>query len=37
MYQTDEKWQTNQFLGEWLDHCLKIRCLFQGEIELLDA
>lgn len=37
MYQCDEKWQTNQFLGEWLDHCLRGRCIFQGDIELLDA
>lgn len=37
MYQSDEKWQTNQFLGEWLDHCLRGRCIFQGDTELLDA
>ena len=36
MYQSNEKWQTNQFLGEWLDHCLRTRCYFHGPIELLD-
>lgn len=36
MYQCNEKWQTNQFLGEWLDHCLRTRCYFRGKIELLD-
>jgi len=36
MYQCNEKWQTNQFLGEWLDHCLRTRCYFHGPTELLD-
>ena len=36
MYQCNEKWQTNQFLGEWLDYCLRARCYFHGEVELLD-
>ncbi|NOX75734.1 MAG: DUF1249 domain-containing protein [Gammaproteobacteria bacterium] len=30
MYQRDEKWQINQFLGEWLDHCLRARCIFRN-------
>lgn len=37
MYHCDEKWQTNQFLGEWLDHCLRARYVFQDDGELLDA
>ncbi|WP_455218433.1 DUF1249 domain-containing protein [Kaarinaea lacus] len=37
MYHCNEKWQTNQFLGEWLDHCLRGRCIFRDNIELLDA
>ena len=37
MYQCNEKWQTNQFLGEWLDYCLRTRCYFHGEIELLNT
>lgn len=37
MYQCDEKWQTNQFLGEWLDHCLRARYVFQNDNVLLDA
>lgn len=37
MYQCNEKWQTNQFLGEWLDHCLRGRCIFRDDTELLDA
>jgi uncharacterized protein YqiB (DUF1249 family) len=36
MYQCNEKWQTNLFLGEWLDHCLRSRCYFGGKVELLD-
>ncbi len=36
MYQCNEKWQTNKFLGEWLDHCLRTRCYFHGKVELLD-
>jgi len=36
MFQPNEKWQTNQFLSEWLDHCLRIRCTFQEEVESLD-
>lgn len=36
MYQCNEKWQTNQFLGEWLDHCLRTRCYFHGNEELFD-
>ena len=37
MYQRDEKWQTNKFLGEWLDYCLQKRFYFHGDIELLDT
>lgn len=36
MHQPNEKWQINQFLGEWLDHCLRNRCVFHGELEPLD-
>ena len=35
MFQPDEKWQTNQFLSEWLDHCLRTRCIFHEESEYL--
>lgn len=31
MFQPNEKWQTNHFLSEWLDHCLRIRCTFHEE------
>ena len=37
MHHRNEKWQTNQFLGEWLDHCLRTRCIFHDEIDFLDA
>jgi uncharacterized protein YqiB (DUF1249 family) len=39
MYQRNEKWQTNQFLGEWLDYCLRKRCFFHGNgnTEILGA
>lgn len=37
MFQPNEKWQTNQFLNEWLNHCLHIRCIFQEETESLDS
>lgn len=37
MYQCNEKWQTNQFLGEWLDHCLRTQCYFHGKVVLLDT
>lgn len=33
MYQPNEKWQVNQFLGEWLDHCLRTRSIFRDELE----
>jgi uncharacterized protein YqiB (DUF1249 family) len=36
MYQSNEKWQTNQFLGEWLDYCLRKRFYFHGNRELID-
>lgn len=32
MHQTNEKWQVNQFLGEWLDHCLRTRSIFRDEL-----
>lgn len=35
MFQPDEKWQTNQFLSEWLDHCLRTRCIFHEKTESL--
>lgn len=37
MFQRDEKFQFNRFLGDWLDHCLRTNCRFQDEIEPLDA
>jgi uncharacterized protein YqiB (DUF1249 family) len=37
MFQRNEKWQINHFLGEWLDHCLRTRCIFHGELEPLDV
>ena len=37
MFQPNEKWQNNQFLGEWLDHCLRTRCIFHQEPESLDG
>jgi hypothetical protein len=36
MFQRNEKWQINQFLGEWLDHCLRTRCIFREQTESLD-
>ena len=36
MYHRNEKWQTNQFLGEWLDYCLRKRCYFHANIEPLN-
>ena len=33
MHQPNEKWQINQFLGEWLDHCLRTRSIFRDEVE----
>jgi uncharacterized protein len=35
MFQPNEKWQINQFLSEWLDHCLRLRCIFQAENDSL--
>jgi hypothetical protein len=37
MYLCNEKWQTNHFLGEWLDYCMRTQCYFRGNIEILDA
>lgn len=36
MFQRNEKWQTNQFLGEWLDHCLRTGCIFHAAAEPVD-
>ncbi len=36
MFQRNEKWQINQFLGEWLDHCLRTDCTFHVATEPLD-
>jgi len=37
MHQRDEKWQTNRFLGEWLDYCLRTRCVFRNRGAPLDV
>jgi uncharacterized protein YqiB (DUF1249 family) len=37
MFQRNEKWQTNHFLSEWLDHCLRTGCIFHAAAELLDT
>lgn len=29
MHHRNEKWQSNHFLGEWLDHCIRTRCVFR--------
>jgi uncharacterized protein YqiB (DUF1249 family) len=36
MFHPNEKWQTNHFLSEWLDHCLRTRCIFLDENEYLS-
>ena len=36
MFQRDEKWQINQFLSEWLDHCLDTGCIFHAVAEPVD-
>lgn len=36
MFQPNEKWQTNHFLSEWLDHCLRTRCIFHETNECLN-
>lgn len=36
MFQPNEKWQTNHFLSEWLDHCLHTRCIFHQENDFLN-
>ena len=33
MFHKNEKQQLNKFLGEWLDHCLRNRCIFIDNIE----
>jgi len=33
MYHRNEKWQTDMFLSEWLDNCLRTRSTFQDEVE----
>jgi uncharacterized protein len=35
MFQRNEKWQINQFLGEWLDHCQRTGCIFHAATEPL--
>ena len=37
MYHRDEKWQLNHFLSDWLDHCLRSRCIFRDKIQPIDA
>jgi uncharacterized protein YqiB (DUF1249 family) len=37
MHQTNEKWQFNDFLSDWLDYCLRNNCLFRKETVSLDA
>jgi hypothetical protein len=37
MFHKNEKQQLNKFLGEWLDHCLRSRCIFSNNTESLDA
>ncbi|NOX93083.1 MAG: DUF1249 domain-containing protein [Gammaproteobacteria bacterium] len=37
MFQRNEKWQINQFLGEWLDYCLRTDCIFHVITEPLDS
>jgi uncharacterized protein YqiB (DUF1249 family) len=37
MFQRNEKWQINQFLGEWLDHCLNTGCIFHAAAEPIDS
>ncbi len=37
MFQRNEKWQINQFLGEWLDHCLRTDCIFHAVTEPLNS
>jgi len=37
MFQRNEKWQINQFLGEWLDHCLRTGCIFHAATASLDG
>ena len=37
MFQRNEKWQINQFLGEWLDHCLRTGRIFHAAAEPVDS
>ena len=37
MYQKNEKRQINQFFCDWLNYCLKTRCIFDGNVEPIDA
>jgi len=37
MFQRNEKWQINQFLGEWLDHCLRTGCIFHAATASLNS
>ena len=33
MFQRNEKWQTDKFLSEWLDHCLRTRSFFRDQAQ----
>ncbi len=37
MYQKNEKRQINQFFCDWLNYCLKTRCIFDDNVESIDA
>ena len=37
MYHINEKQQINHFLGDWLDHCLNCRWVFDDRLLALDA
>lgn len=37
MHQSDEKWQFNDFLSDWLDHCLHNDCIFRESPAPLNA
>jgi len=37
MYQKNEKRQINQFFCDWLNYCLKTRCIFDDNVEPIDA
>lgn len=37
MYHRNEKWQINDFLGDWLDHCLRNNFIFTEKILPIDV